>query len=252
MTDATADTSAIEDTAAADAAAAAAAGTGDAGADAAAAAEAAKAGEGEGDDVSLIGKAGEGDDAKPGEGEGEQTEEQKAAALAVPFEGLKAPEGFEALDDDLLTQATPLMRAQGIDTPEKAQAFVDQFAPVLKSAVDKAMSGAADQQTAAISEQSRTWVEETRAHPEFGGAKLQENLAHAARFRDRFFTSDGAKALVREAPLFNHPEIVGAFIAAGKALAEDTIHQSDHAAQVQKTPGQIMYGDMKPVDSSGG
>ncbi len=103
-------------------------------------------------DPSLIGDAGDaadkaaddaadksGDDGKGADGAdkgdksgadgAEHTAEQKAeaeAALAVPFEGLKAPEGFDALDADLLTAATPIMRGQlGIDTPEKAQAFVD-------------------------------------------------------------------------------------------------------------------------------
>lgn len=187
------------------------------------------------------------DDAeKPADGEGEQTDEQKAeaeAALAVPFEGLKAPEGFEALDADLLAAATPIMRGQlGIDTPEKAQAFVDAVAPILGQAVEKAVTAHTAQAQEAISTEVKGWVDTSKA--QFNG----EALAHAARFRDRFATTDEQKALIREAPIFNHPLVVKMFVDGGKALAEDAIHQSDQSTQTgPKDMGSAMYGDMKPV-----
>lgn len=210
----------------------------------------ADAGQGAGD-----GKEGEGaqgqdqdDKSKDDADGGKEGEGEKAQADATPFEGLKAPEGFEALDADLLTMATPLMRAQGIDTPEKAQAFVDSFAPVLGAAVEKAVTADRETAQAAITEEVRGWVEQSRSDKDFGGAKFQENMAHAARFRDRFVTTEAGKALLREAPIFNHPEVVRMFVAAGKALGEDTVHQSDHSAQVApKDMGEALYGDMKPV-----
>lgn len=190
-------------------------------------------------------------EAAKGEGEKEQTDEEKAAAqaaLAAPFEGLKAPEGFEALDEELLTQATPLMRAQGIDTPEKAQAFVNAFAPVIASAVEKATTAAATAQSEAISTEVAGWVQASKADKEFGGAAFDANLAVAAKFRDKFFGTDAQKALIREAPIFNHPEVLRGFVAAGKAFAEDAMHQSDQSTQQGPvTLGGSLYGDMKPV-----
>jgi hypothetical protein len=185
-------------------------------------------------------------DAAAAEAGKEQTPEQKAAAeaaLAAPFEGLKAPEGFEALDADLLAAATPIMRGQlGIDTPEKAQAFVDAMAPVLAQGVEKAVTAHVAQAQDAISAEVKGWVDTSKA--QFNA----EALAHAARFRDRFATSEEQKALIREAPIFNHPLVVKMFVDGGKALAEDNVHQSDHSSQAgPKTLGGTLYGDMKPV-----
>lgn len=178
-------------------------------------------------------------DPDPADEAKEPTAEEKAA----PFEGLKAPEGFEALDADLLAAATPVMRGQlGIDTPEKAQAFVDAVAPILGQAVEKAVTAHAAEAQEAISTEVRNWVDTSKA--QFNA----EALAHAARFRDRFATTPEQKALIKEAPIFNHPLVVKMFVDGGKALAEDAVHQSDHSSQTgPKTLGGTLYGDMKPV-----
>jgi hypothetical protein len=184
--------------------------------------------------------------AEAAKGAKEQTPEEKAAAeaaLAAPFENLKAPEGFESLDGDLLAAATPIMRGQlGIDTPEKAQAFVDAIAPVFAQGIEKAVTARDAAAQEAISTEVKGWVDKSKA--EF----KPEDMAHAARFRDRFAQTQEQKDLIRSAPIFNHPLVVKMFVDGGKALAEDGVIQSDHSSQTgPKTLGGTLYGDMKPV-----
>ena len=65
-----------------------------------------------------------------------------------------------------------------------------------------------------------SWTESVKTDKEIGGEKLAENLAVAKRAVDTF-GSQALKDLLNQTGLGNHPEVVKAFIKAGKAISED-------------------------------
>lgn len=70
------------------------------------------------------------------------------------------------------------------------------------------------------------WANETRADKELGGDKLGENLAIAKKAVETFGTPALTK-LLNESGLGNHPEVIRAFVKAGRALSQDTHVQAD-------------------------
>lgn len=176
----------------------------------------------------------------------DKTEPKTDEPDATPFEGLAAPEGFESLDADALAAATPVFRALGIDTTEKAQDALNKFAPIITDISTKAVTAAAAAQEAQIAEVSKTWAEQSRNHATLGGQNFDKSKTDVARFRDTFFKTDEAKALVRELPIFNHPVLFEAFALAGKALASDQIvHGDQNAGNKPVDFAQAAYGDFK-------
>lgn len=105
------------------------------------------------------------------------------------------------------------------------------------------------QQQAAIDgivAQAKTWADAVLSDPELGAGKaevLNENLTHAARFRDAF-GDDELKQFLRESALGNHPALVRLFVKAGKAIAEDGFHLSDRgSAPAAGDDGKLFYGE---------
>lgn len=71
-----------------------------------------------------------------------------------------------------------------------------------------------------IQEMKNSWLESSKTDKEFGGDKLNENLAVAKKALDAFGTPE-LKTLLDQSGLGSHPEIVRAFYRAGKAISED-------------------------------
>lgn len=65
-----------------------------------------------------------------------------------------------------------------------------------------------------------SWAEQVKADKDLGGEKLQENLAVARKAIDAFGSPE-LKELLNSTGLGNHPEVVKAFLKAGKAISED-------------------------------
>jgi len=182
------------------------------------------------------------DDADKGEG-GEPAEPS-----AEPFEGLKAPEGFAALDEVALNEATPILRELGADTPEKAQAIIDKFGPVLAGMTERANAQALtkiDDDRATLVAQ---WATEVQADPDIGGANYAKSVQLAGTFMDRYFGPKGAKPgdnpgrdFLDESGLGNYPALVKAFAKAGAEIGDGTIHTSEAA---QEKRGHKMYDDV--------
>ena len=61
------------------------------------------------------------------------------------------------------------------------------------------------------------WAEASRSDKEFGGAKMDENLAIAGKAINAFATPE-LKALLDSTGIGNHPEMIRAFYRAGKAM----------------------------------
>jgi hypothetical protein len=101
------------------------------------------------------------------------------------------------------------------------------------------------QHQAAIEQTKSDWREQALNDQEFGGDKLQENLAIASKFRDAFATPELMKVL-DETGLGNHPELIRAFYRAGKAISEDSFVGGAASASHPQSIAQRMYPNMNP------
>jgi len=131
---------------------------------------------------------------KGAEGAPESYEFSMPEGVQMPEEGVKAFSEFA--------------KEQGL-TQDAAQNLLSKLAP--------AMQARQAQQV----EQIRTeWTASAKSDKEFGGDKLNENLAVAKTALDKFGTPE-LRTLLNESGLGNHPEIIRAFYRAGKAVSED-------------------------------
>lgn len=94
---------------------------------------------------------------------------------------------------------------------DSAQKILDTVAPIM-----------AQQQAEAFKAQNEQWIEATKADKEFGGAKLDQNLAIAKKALDAFGTPE-LRSLLDRSGLGNNPEVIRAFYRAGMAISEDRI-----------------------------
>ena len=132
----------------------------------------------------------------------------------------QAPEGT-TLDDAVLESFSAV--AKELDLPQdKAQMVLDKMAPVL-----------ATRQVEQLQAARETWAETSRADKEFGGEKLDENLAVAKKAMDAFATSE-LRALLDESGLGNHPEVIRMFYRTGRAMSEDRFVTGQAAPARQK------------------
>lgn len=133
--------------------------------------------------------------------------------------GDKAPEGapekyeFELPDglrmDDVGLSAFSEVAKDLNLSQDAAQKMLDKMAPAM-----------AERQAEAIRQVQTEWLEGAKSDKEFGGEKLNENLATAKKALDSFGSPE-LRTLLNETGLGNHPEIIRAFYRAGKAISED-------------------------------
>ena len=152
---------------------------------------------------------------------------------------LKAPKGFEPHFEALSKHAQEL----GLEG-EKAQKFIDSIA-----AVDGARAKQLDE---ALAAQDAKWAAELKADPEIGGPKFDAAIKDASRALARFGgkPAEGQKvaplaALLHQAGLGNHPLVLKAFAAIGRAMADDTIAGTSKAAPAageRKSDAELFYG----------
>lgn len=196
-----------------------------------------------------------GDAASPGSGEGEGGEEgaaddanassgDDATAEAAPFEGLTAPEGFEALDTEALAEATPILRRMGVTTSEEAQERINEFAPVLQGMTTRILDRAAEAQRTAQADLSRQWAEEVRADPEIGGANYDRTVAMSAQAMERFFPGDQGKEFrefLAVTQLGNHPSMIRGFASIGAAISDGSIVIGDSTGSRPAAAHEKLY-----------
>ena len=152
------------------------------------------------------------------EGQGEQGAEPAAKPEEKPAEAPEgAPEAYEftppeghVLDDGVIGKFSEV--AKELNLPQdKAQKVLDVMAPAI-----------AERQAAALQSMTQEWAESARADKEFGGEKLDENLAIAKTALDKFATPEFTK-LLNDTGLGNHPEVLRVFVRAGKAISQDSV-----------------------------
>lgn len=156
-----------------------------------------------------------GEPPKPG-GEEQSAEPAKPAESVVPEKyDFKVPEGM-TLNTDALAKFEPIAREFGLDQL-KADKLVGLYAEVKQAEAQAAVE--------AHEVQVAEWRTACETDKELGGAKLPESVKAAQSFIARYGSGE-LKAILETSGLGNHPELFKLFVAAGKAMAEDTLTRS--------------------------
>jgi hypothetical protein len=138
---------------------------------------------------------------------GTKTDDTKATAPEVPesYE-LQMPEGIE-LDKASADEFTTIAKELKLD-----QAAAQKLADIAAKQ--------AQRQVEAHTKLVESWVEQVKTDKDIGGDKLEENLGIARKALDTFGTPE-LKDVLNASGLGNHPEVIKAFVKAGKAISED-------------------------------
>jgi hypothetical protein len=141
-------------------------------------------------------------------------EDKPADAPAAPesYADFAAPEGL-AMDSALSDNLKAFAKEKGL-SQEDAQKLADMGF----SAVQKTQDAFKEQ----MEQINAKWIADTRADKEFGGDKLQENLAVAKRALDTFGSEELTK-LLHESGLGNHPEIIRYNFRVAQAISQDRL-----------------------------
>lgn len=153
-------------------------------------------------------------------------EAAKPAGAPEKYETFTPPEGGQ-LDDAVMAQFSDVARELNLPQ-DKAQLLIDKVAPVI-----------AQRQAEQIETMRTTWAEASTADTEFGGAKLEESKAHAAKAMTAF-ASPELKTLLNDTGLGNHPELVRFMVRAGKAISEDKVVTGGVPASI-RTAAEVLY-----------
>lgn len=137
---------------------------------------------------------------------------EKAPAEEAKPEG--APENYEftntdAMDPEVLGQYAEVAKELGL-SQDAAQTILDKVMPTIQSRQQEQMQ--------AISQQ---WADQARTDKEFGGDKLDGNLALAKRALDAYATPE-LRNLLNDSGLGNHPEVIRFMVRAGQSISEDS------------------------------
>lgn len=76
--------------------------------------------------------------------------------------------------------------------------------------------------------QVEDWEAASRADPEFGGEKLQENLAIANRALEAYDPQGEIRAMLAETGYGNHPDLIRFMLAIGRDLSPDRMVSGGH------------------------
>lgn len=146
-----------------------------------------------------------------------QTEEEPEQPEGAPetYE-FKAAEGAE-LDPTVIEQFSTVARELDL-TQDKAQLLLDKMGPVIAS-----------RQAEQIQAIQTQWANEARTDKEFGGDKLNENLATAKKALEAFGSPE-LRTLLNDSGLGNHPEFIRLLYRAGSKISEDQLVPGTKAA----------------------
>lgn len=136
-----------------------------------------------------------------------KADDTKATEPVVPeaYE-LQMPEGVE-LDKAAADEFTTIAKELKLD-----QAAAQKLADIAAKQAQRQV----DAHTALV----ESWVEQVKADKDIGGDKLNENLGIARKALETFGTPE-LRDVLNASGLGNHPEVIKAFVKAGKAISED-------------------------------
>lgn len=174
------------------------------------------------DDDDAEGKADAPGDAKP----------ESAAEAYQPFE---LPEGM-AVDENALAKATPIFRELNLDQAQ-AQKLVSLQADIMLDAVKAHHQALSDGHANTL----KTWANETKSHPEFGGQNLKASKALAAQ---ALALEPAARKVLVEYGIDRNPHVFALLCRLGSKLSPDSLVRDDAGAPVNDAPmrdADVMY-----------
>ena len=156
----------------------------------------------------------------------------EVAATVVPEKYELSLEGME-IDGELLGAAEPILKEAGL-TNEQANALL----PIVKQAMDKAISAQTSQMTDLMAAQRKDWLDAFKADPDIGGGNLDQTVHLAGKGLDALGYTDGHpfRQLLTESGLGNHPDMIRAFRRLGEAVGEDGDFVRSGAGGSSQTP----------------
>lgn len=166
-------------------------------------------------------------DKADGDQGGDQAGDKPAEGAPEKYE-FKAPEGSE-FDAEIIGSFSEIAKELNL-TQEAAQKLLDTMGPRI-----------AERQMGQLEAIRNDWAQASQTDKEFGGDKLQENLAVAKKALDSFGTPE-LRALLNESGLGNNPEVIRFMYRAGKAISEDTY--------VGNSPGAGAKGQPKDFNAA--
>lgn len=139
-------------------------------------------------------------------------ERQNVTKAPESYEQFSLPEGMD-LDEGAIGEFLPMAKELDL-TQAQAQKLVDLYS-------NKQMEAFQQFADAWQTTQSE-WVEAARTDPEYGRGNFDANLKTANAFLHKYGTQELVDAL-QETGMGNHPELIRAFVKAGKDMAEDAL-----------------------------
>lgn len=160
--------------------------------------------------------------------EGDSETESEAEGYA----DFQLPEGVP-LDSVALDKYMPILLEANV-SQDLAQKLVDLRAEEVQAQVIAAQE--------AHTQQVSEWGEQAKTDKEFGGDKLDENLAIAKRGLDAVGSPELTK-IFDEWGIGNHPDVIRAFIKVGKMVSEDNPGSGGNAQADKQSVAQRLYPD---------
>lgn len=152
-----------------------------------------------------------GDGAGTGETTGPDGEPLKAMTPPVEYEDFDLPEDF-SVNDGLMGEFKDFASRRGL-SQEDAQALLDLQVRTHAQALEGVVS------------QRRSWREEIRKDPEFGGTNFHSTLRHAKRGLTRLDPTGEVMACLEQTGYGDNPEIIRLFARFSREfLTEDETH----------------------------
>ena len=152
-------------------------------------------------------------DVATSEPEAKSTEEKQAndvkEGAPEEYAEFTAPEGTE-LGETVMVEFKAAAKELNL-SQDAAQAMLDKVMPSMRQSYETQIETA-----------KTTWAEASTADSEFGGEKLNQNVATAKRALDTY-GSDNLRGLLNETGLGNHPEVIRMLWKVGQTLNEDGV-----------------------------
>jgi hypothetical protein len=152
-----------------------------------------------------------------------ETQAEKPQGAPEKYE-FKAPEGKE-FDAEIIGNFSEIAKELNL-TQDAAQKLVESMGPKI-----------AERQLAQVEAIRNEWAQQSQVDKEFGGDKLNENMAVAKKALDSFGTPE-LRTLLVQSGLGNNPEVIRFMYRAGKAISEDTFVGSSPGAGGKPTGPQ--------------
>jgi len=162
----------------------------------------------------------------------QEVKAEEPATPVVPEKYELALEGME-IDADLLGTAEPILKEAGLSN-EQANALL----PIVKQAMDKAITAQTAQMTDLMAAQRREWLDAFNADAEIGGGNREQTVHLAGKGLDALGYTEGHpfRQLLTETGLGNHPDMIRMARRLGEMVSEDGDFVRSGAGGSTQTP----------------